>query len=59
MKSFVRLHAETGEMGHYTAYVQKEGQWYHCNDENVNKVSKNEAEKEMEKAYLLFFEKIM
>lgn len=57
-KSFIRLHAETGDSGHYTAYVNKEGQWYHYNDDIVSKVSQEKAEEEMALAYILFFEKI-
>jgi ubiquitin C-terminal hydrolase len=28
----------TVQYGHYTCFVRKDGQWYHCNDIQIQKV---------------------
>ncbi|MEI8366013.1 MAG: ubiquitin carboxyl-terminal hydrolase family protein [Parachlamydiaceae bacterium] len=62
LKSFVCHHGSTPHSGHYTAYVQRGGIWYHCNDECITPlIGKkkasivNDAKKT---AYLLYFERM-
>lgn len=56
--SFICHHGEFADGGHYTSYVKKEGQWFHCNDHLVEAVSTEEAMNEMEQAYIMFFAKL-
>lgn len=60
--SFICHEGYYADAGHYTAYVKKEGQWFHCNDSHVKAVSDEKAMQkmmqEMGQAYMMFFEKI-
>lgn len=57
IKSFIRLYAQDGRGGHYVSYVNKEGQWYCCNDDLVTPVTEDIARREMALAYVYMLEK--
>ncbi|KAL5491640.1 hypothetical protein EMCRGX_G016971, partial [Ephydatia muelleri] len=48
-------HSGTIHGGHYTAYANREGQWFHFNDEYVTKVT--QCSERTVTAYVLFYEK--
>ena len=47
------MHAgETLEDGHFYAYVKSKDEWYHCNDEKVEKVAFSVVEQDKNKHYV-------
>lgn len=43
------------DSGHYTALIRREGQWFRCDDEKVNKVEEAVRLIRSEEAYLVFY----
>lgn len=52
--SYANHSARSAQSGHYTAYTNRAGDWWLCNDSNINKVK----EVYDDNAYLLFYELI-
>lgn len=58
VNSFIRLHADSGESGHYTTYAMRNGRWFHFDDGRAKAVSDEEAQLEMKQAYILMLERM-
>lgn len=52
----VNHHGSSLSGGHYTSYLKKGDQWYHCDDRYVSTVTKKKVPKE--EAYIVILEKI-
>lgn len=54
-EAFIVQHGSTIAAGHYTAYVRRNGYWWHANDSHITQVSDREAARAIKQAYLVHY----
>lgn len=54
--SFIVHHGSSAQMGHYTAYIRKDGKWWHANDSVVTPASDAEVEEALKTAYIVHYQ---
>ncbi|MDN3506838.1 MAG: hypothetical protein P0S96_06380 [Simkaniaceae bacterium] len=53
--AFILHHGSGTGSGHYTAYIHRNGYWWHVNDHNVTQVSDREAASKIQSAYIVHY----
>jgi len=54
-EAFIIQHGSSLAAGHYTAYIRRDGHWWHANDSHITQVSNSEAARAIKQAYLIHF----
>ena len=57
LKSFIIHIGSSIKRGHYISIVEKNGNWYECDDSHVRQIDQSELQNLMQKAYMFYFSK--
>lgn len=57
-EAFIIHHGDSLDLGHYTAYIRRNGYWWHANDSKITQVSNKDAAEAIKQAYLVHYGQI-